>query len=171
MVQTNFSTENTEGIDVLQTYDISTSTPEYPAPPFEVGQMVMGNDGSQWIFCLASTTVAAYYAVGIDSSFNANPLTSTMAASGLSVGWSQVAVDGGDYFWAGLQGRGSFSIAVAASCAAGAALYTTTTAGVLDDSATATQTLIEGVVIVTTQASTTGLAGTPAIATYPRAAE
>jgi hypothetical protein len=173
MVQNFFSTANTEGIDVLQTYTITSQTPEYPGPPFELGQNVAGNDGSAWIFLKASTTISAYAAVGIDTSFNGNPLSSTMAASGFAIAWPQVAVNGGDYFWAAMQARGggAFSILVASSAAAGVALYTTTTPGVLDDSATATQVLIEGVVIVTTQASTTGLAGALAIATYPRAQE
>lgn len=173
MVQNFFSTQNTEGVDVLQTYTITSQTPEYPGPPFELGQQVQGNDGSAWIFLKASTTITQYDAVGIDTSFNGNPLSSTMAAAGYAIGWAQNAVNGGDYFWAAMQGRGGghFSIRVASSCAAGVALYTTTTAGVLDDSATATQVLIEGVVIVTTQASTTGLAGALAIATYPRAVE
>lgn len=174
MVQNFFSTANTEGIDVLQTYTINTSTPEYPGPPFELGQNVAGNDGSSWIFLRASTTISQYDAVGIDpATFYGNPLSSTMAAAGYAIAWPQVAVNASDYFWAALQGRGGgyFSIRVASSCAAGVALYTTTTAGVLDDSATATQVLIEGVVIVTTQASTTGLAGALGIATYPRAVE
>lgn len=174
MVQNFFSTLNTEGIDVLQTYTINSSTPEYPGPPFELGQVTIGNDGTQWIWLKASTTISQYAAVGVDpSTFYGNPFSSTMAAAGYAVAWPQVAVNGGDYFWAAMQGRGggNFSILVASSCAAGVALYTTTTPGVLDDSATATQVLIEGVVIVTTQASTTGLAGALAIATYPRAVE
>ncbi len=138
------------------------------APKFALGTISAGDNGSEWMYVQASTTIAAYDFVGADSSFKANPLSSTMAAAGITVGVSQIAVPISEYFWVALQGRGSISGKVAASCAAAVPLYTTTTPGTLDDSATATQSLVEGVVIVTTQASTTGLAGTPAIVTYPR---
>jgi hypothetical protein len=59
------------------------------------------------------------------------------------------------------------NIRVASSCAANVPLYTTATAGVLDDAAA--NNLMNGIKIVTTQASTTGLAGAPAYVIYPSA--
>lgn len=156
------------GVALDRTYASLSGSEAGSAAP-QLGTMVQANDGSQWLLCQASTTIAQYYAVGVDEDFKANPLTGAFASAGYTVGWAQVAVDPtAPYFWAALQGRANLNIAVASSCAADVALYTTTTAGVLDDSATATQALIAGVVIVTTQASTTGLAGTEAIITYAR---
>jgi hypothetical protein len=142
----------------------------HATPQHAVGTLGEGNNGAKFIYCKASTTIPQYYAAGVDEDFQANPLSSTMAAAGMAICWPQVAVPISEYFWGQMEGRGvDMTIVVAASCAADTALYTTATPGVLDDSATATQSLVEGVVIVTTQASTTGLAsGTEAIVTYPR---
>lgn len=136
---------------------------------FAVGTVVDAENGSKFMYVQASTTIGQFDVVGVDEDYKANPLSSTMAAAGYTIGAAQIAVPISEYFWLALQGRGNVNIKVASSCAADVALYTTTTAGVLDDSATATQTLVEGVVIVTTQSSTTGLAsGTEAIMTFPR---
>jgi hypothetical protein len=155
-----FLTDGTVGADL----DAATS-----AGKFALGDIASGDKGSLWMYVQASTTIGQYDFVGVDEDYKANPLTSTAAAAGHVVGAAQIAVPISEYFWLALQGRGNINGKVASSCAADVALYTTTTAGVLDDSATATQTLVEGVVIVTTQSSTTGLAsGTELIATYPR---
>lgn len=145
--------------------DVSTADPR-----FSVGTTADGENGSKWMYVKASTTITQYDFVGVDEDYMANPLSSTMAAAGYVIGASQIGLSDltAPYFWLCLQGRGNVNVRVASSCAADVALYTTTTAGVLDDSATATQSLVEGVVIVTTQASTTGLAGTEAIVTFPR---
>lgn len=135
-----------------------------------LGHMATGEGGSVWMYVQASTTVAQYYVVGIDEDFKANPLTAAIATANHSIGVAQVAVDGADYFWALMCGRGGFSVAVDSSCAADVALYTSVgTAGRLDDSATATQCLVTGIRIVNTQASTTGIVGTEAIVTWPQA--
>lgn len=134
-------------------------------PTHALGTIAEGDLGSVWMYCQASTTCSAYDCVVIDSSFKANPITTALTTEGASIGWPQVAVDAAaPYFWAALQGR-TISIRVASSCAANANLYTTATAGVLDD--TAANNLINNVKIVTTQASTTGLAGAPAYVTFP----
>jgi hypothetical protein len=155
-----FLTDGTVGADL----DAATS-----AAKFALGDIAAGDKGSRWMYVQASTTIGQYDFVGVDEDYKANPLSSTMAAAGYVVGAAQIAVPISEYFWLALEGRGNINGKVASSCAADVALYTTTTAGVLDDSATATQTLVEGVVIVTTQSSTTGLAsGTELISTYPR---
>jgi hypothetical protein len=164
------------GINLAQTFTTLNGVTAGKDPP-QIGSMVQANDGSQWIFAQASTTIAANYAMAIDSTFKANPLTAALCTAGNTIAWAEQAIDpagtsssNGPYFWAQMQGRGaSMNIAVAASCAAGVPLYTTSTAGVLDDSATATQALVPGVATITTMASTTGLAGTPAIVTYAHA--
>lgn len=54
-----YSTTTQEGIDVNQVFIQSSGTPEYPAPPFLPGEMAWGTDGSEWVFCTASITIAA----------------------------------------------------------------------------------------------------------------
>jgi hypothetical protein len=138
--------------------DVSTT------PTHALGQLVQANSGATFMYCRASSTISQYDCVVIDSTYKANAITSSLVTEGASIGWPQVAAVADDYLWAALQGR-TINIRVASSAAANAALYTTATAGVLDAAA---NNLIEGVKVVTLQASTTGLAGTPAYAVYPR---
>jgi hypothetical protein len=133
---------------------------------FALGTRAQGNNGTVWMYCQASTTLTQYDCSVIDSSFKANPITTALTTEGASIGFPQVAVPITEYFWAALEGR-TVNIRVASSCAANVPLYTTATAGVLDDAVA--NNLMNGIKIVTTQGSTTGLAGTPAYVVYPSA--
>jgi hypothetical protein len=134
-------------------------------PTHALGQLVQANAGAVFMYVRASSTISQYDCAVADSSYKANAITSSLVTEGASIGWPQVSAVADDYLWMALQGR-TINIRVASSAAANAALYTTATAGVLDDAAA--NNLIEGVKVVTTQASTTGLAGTPAYAIYAR---
>ena len=53
-----YSTSSKEGVDVNAVYIKDTSgTPEYPGPPFGVGDQAFGTDGSAWVYCTASITI------------------------------------------------------------------------------------------------------------------
>ncbi len=54
-----YSTANMEGVDINQVFYLDTSTPEYPAPPFNKGVRAFGTDGSDWVYCTASITIGA----------------------------------------------------------------------------------------------------------------
>lgn len=54
-----YSTTTQEGIDINSVFILDTSTPEYPNPPFLPGELAWGTDGSEWVFCTASITLAA----------------------------------------------------------------------------------------------------------------
>lgn len=54
-----YSTQNMEGVDINQVFILDTGTPEYPRPPFGVGVKAFGTDGSEWVYCTASITIAA----------------------------------------------------------------------------------------------------------------
>lgn len=54
-----YSTLNEEGIDINSVFFADPKTPEYPAPPFLPGTNAWGTDGSYWVFCTASISVAA----------------------------------------------------------------------------------------------------------------
>lgn len=155
MSNTNFPTGSLLGANFG-----STSTDAKFAP----GQMAVGTNGSVWMYVQASTTLSQYDCAVVDSSFKANPITTALTTAGRSIGWPQVAAAASEYVWIALQGR-TINIRVASSCAANAPLYTTATAGVLDDAAA--NNLINNVKVVTTQASTTGLAGAAAYVIFP----
>jgi hypothetical protein len=58
-----YSTTAQEGIDINAVFFLDTSTLEYPAPPFQPGELAWGTDGSEWIYCTASVSIDAGSAV------------------------------------------------------------------------------------------------------------
>lgn len=151
----------------------TTLNPEYPALPFALGERTLGSDGSEWVY----VSPAGAYAIGvagyIDTSwtFTATTTAGTTALSGLSVGvMSQVASitasptsTNYDGVWAQIAG-GCPGVLVAASSAANAQLYTTTTAGRLTDQS-AGANAINGIVLTTARGAGAGLA--PAFLNFP----
>ena len=131
---------------------------------FTLGQVETGTDGSRWIYVQASGAITAYDAVAIDENYQAAALTKTLADAGHRIGFAQVAFTDNDYGWVALEGS-NISVRVAVSCAADVSLYTTATAGVLDDTS-ASQTKISGAVIVTAGTSA-AVSAREVIATSP----
>jgi hypothetical protein len=130
---------------------------------FAVGDYTQGNDGSAWMYVQANGAITQYDWVGVDENFQAGALTAAMAGDGWSVGVAQIAFADNEYGWVAVKGH-NITARVGASCAADVVLYTTATAGVLDD---ATGTRIDGVVAVTAN-SATSIASTEVLMTYPR---
>lgn len=55
-----YTTQNMEGVDINQVFILNAvGTPEIPRPPFIPGQSAFGTDGSEWVYCTASITIAA----------------------------------------------------------------------------------------------------------------
>lgn len=137
-IVTNWYTmDNKEGVNLNQTQTISTtSNPDYPAPNAKLGDRVQGNNGSEWLFVQASTTVTQFNAIAIDNTFKANNLTSALIASNVysygiaefqqgntSDGASGTTAQPNDYFWALLKANGGIAIQVNPSAGRGVFLY------------------------------------------------
>lgn len=103
--------------------------------PMPVGSRVNLSDGGVAVFCQAVSEISQYAAVAIGVGWTATNLTTTAitAAAGVSfqIGWAQTSIASANYFWAQLSGRPKCMLA--ANCAPGVRLFTTATAGVLDD--------------------------------------
>ncbi len=157
MANTFYTTEAIAGVDF-------TSTPT--APEFAPGTIVKGSDGTEWMYVMANGAIAQYDCVGIDETLvEAASITKAMADDGWLIGFAQSAFADNDYGWVALRGaNSSLKCNVLTSCAADVALYTSATAGSLDDSSSGT-TKIDGVVAVT---AVTASAETPIIATWPK---
>lgn len=153
------------------------TTTDGAGAPFALGTTARGTDGQEYVFVQAgaaiSTTTKEPYYLCVDENYQAVKGTKALCLAGHAIAWApQVAIADNDFFWAIRKGA-NFNIKVGASCAADITLYTTATAGVLDDTsggATASsQVPVAGVVIVTA-ASTSASAGSTvreAIATWP----
>lgn len=132
---------------------------------FTLGTKVTTEDGQVYTYVKASAAIAQYDWVGIDEDFQAAPLTKAMADDGWFVGVAQVAFASADYGWVATQGA-NLTGKTLASCAADVALYTSATAGALDDTS-ASQTKIDGVVRVTATTTATA-AAREVLLTFPR---
>lgn len=150
-------------IGVSLTTTTAGTTTDGADAKFTLGQRASGSDNTEWVYVQASGAITQYDAVGIDENFQAAALTTAIADDGWQIGFAQVAFADNEFGWVCSRGA-NISARVAASCAADVALYTTATAGVLDDASTS-QTKIDGVVAVT---AVTAAAATEVIATYPK---
>lgn len=127
-------------------------------PPVAVGTEVHCSDGSVAMFVQATSTIAQYNfciiintSSAIGASIGCVPVTTTNAATSQRLCVAQTAITSGDYGWVMLSGnnlRGMCAVA----CEPAVPLYTTATAGVLDD-AKVTAGYCLGVVAMTSATS------------------
>lgn len=96
-----------------------------------VGTTVEGNGNSRWVYVQAQAAITQYDTVRVDSSHNARSITAALASTAGTVAFAQVAFTTSDFGWVMLSGKPVLRLA--ASCADDVPLYTTDTAGVLDD--------------------------------------
>ena len=135
------------------------------SPSFATGTTVNLNDGGQAVYVQAASTVSTYMAVSVRVDNTVVPLTTTNSAGSKAVGFAQVSIASAYYGWVQLGGKPRVN--VAAACEPSVPLFTTGTAGVLDD-ATVTGGLVAGIVATTSAASAsavTCIAGYPHVAT------
>ena len=128
---------------------------------FAVGTTVNLSDGGQAVYVRAASEVPTYAAVAVKSDNSVVPLTTTNSATSKAVGFAQVSIAPLYYGWVQLGGKPR--VLVAANCQPNVPLYTTATAGVLDD-AVVSGGLVAGLVATTSTVTASNLA---CIAGYP----
>ena len=135
------------------------------SPQFNVGTTVNLDDGGQAVYVQAASTVSTYMAVSVKGDNTVVPLTTTNSANSKVIGFAQASIASGSYGWVQIGGKPVVNLA--ASCLPAVPLFTTATAGTLDD-ATVTGGLVMGIVALTTASGATALtcvAGYPHVAT------
>jgi hypothetical protein len=184
MTATIYSTTAQSGIDVNSVFVLSTGTPEYPRPPFLPGELAWGTDGSEWVYCTASITIAAGSVVivsAVPASWSvaliggATVATAptgqligvTGGATGSVVIPAPVSPQTGTYFWVQRAGNAQ-NVQSAASTTKNAQLYSSATvAGIVSSTGGGAGTTyqINGLVISQATGSTAG--PNTAILNYP----
>jgi hypothetical protein len=159
---TFYTTSGVLGVDIDNVETVSI-------PQHALGTCVPGNDGTEWMFVQASTAITVNMTVGIDENFAARPITTADAQDGWNIGFAQVAFAANNFGWLAIKGSGAnIDLRIAVNCAADVALYTSATAGILDDTSTSFEQ-IKG--IVATESGTgTSVSTVGGILTFPRAA-
>lgn len=131
-----------------------------------LGTIVLTDNGGMAEYCYAISELSQYAAVVIYEQFTAQMITTTLAqdaGSGKKVGFAQTSVPSAYYGW--VHRQGVVLVNLADDCADNLPLFTTATAGVLDD-ATVSNCLVLGVILPVTASLATALtciAGCPAI--------
>lgn len=126
-------------------------TSTHTAPQFKLGAFAVGDDAKKYIYALTSGTVAAYAGVHIDEDLTARAVTTTLAATAGRPGWNpnnaSIATD--TYGWFIIEGT-NFQGKLKDGVAVNAALYTSTSAGIVgSDHSTGDPYLIQGVRVAT----------------------
>lgn len=123
-------------------------------PAFALGTTTPLNDGGHAIYVKALSELSAFAACAVFADGTAQMLTTTNAANCKRVAWAQTSVPSANFAW--LQSGGVFRGNLAANCDDNVPLYTTATAGVLDD-ATVSGGLIGGVISTVTISNATAV--------------
>lgn len=114
-----------------------------------------GSDGSRWVYGEATAAITQGMAVAITSGGQATALTKALADAGNIIAFYQGSTDlaDGDFTWFLTKGgTDTHYVKAKNGCAINVALYTTGSAGYLDDTA-ASQTLVGGVILLDTATS------------------
>ena len=118
---------------------------------FSLGDRYQDSAGNAYVFVSASTSITSYMACAVTSSGWAAPLTTALASANPAVGIAGVnGISSGSWGW--VQTRGNLTVQVLSTCSASSWLYTTATAGSLDDTSTS-QVKITGITINSNQAA------------------
>jgi hypothetical protein len=133
---------------------------------FTPGDTFADHQGQEWMYVRAAAAITQYDCVHIDASYDASPITDTLAKQAGRIGFAQVAAAAsGEYGWVMISGKPT--VRLAAACADDVPLFTSATAGVLDDgTGSASQALILGV-RANGSASAGGVTAVTCVATYP----
>lgn len=145
MSNTHYPTSPLAGVK----FDTPTTTAQ-----FALGTIALGSDGTEWVYVQAGAALVAGDCVGINENFDATGLTLTTANDADRIGFAQVAFANDDFGWVALRGS-NINCRVKASCAADAQLWTTASAGVLDDATAAGAEKVDGIVMVTANGAAT----------------
>ena len=111
---------------VIPALDATNTSAKIP-----VGTTVDLSDGGGAVYVQAASTISEFNAVSVLADNTAVPITTTNSANSKKVGFAQVSIASGSYGW--VQTSGVVKVTLAANCDDNVPLYTTATAGVLDD--------------------------------------
>jgi hypothetical protein len=152
-----YTTQSAVGID----FDGGTES----TPSQAIGTRMVGNDNSTWLYITGGSAVAQYDVVTIDEDYSGIPGTKAALDDGHIVGVAPEAISSGEYGW--VQLTGVVTMNVLASAAADVTLYSSATAGSLDDTSTS-QTAVNGLFLTTARGGTAGSAA--GMGTWPMSA-
>lgn len=165
----NFSTLNSEGIDVTAIYTpydqtaaiSSTNDPANPGPPFALGTQVIASNGTRWMFVKATSVITQGMTVAIPNTFvavaigGAGAATAVPEGTATQIGFYQnsTSTASGNFFWVALSGNVTVLVA---SAGITVPLYSLDTTGALSGATnTVSHYQISGITCVVTASGST----------------
>jgi len=125
---------------------------------FVIGETVMADDASKFVYVRAASTIAQYDVCSLLTDNTAAPLTlANASANGGAVAFAQTAIASGSFGWVAMCGN-KLLINCAANCGDSVPLFATSTGGSVDD-ATGTSGVgfLAGVMTLTTISNATAV--------------
>lgn len=170
-----FLTSGLAGVNLTDTYASSgDTTAGAKFIPVAVGTTALGNDGTKWMLVQATSTIAQYDACIVINTASATgasigcvPVTTTNALTSQRLAFAQTAITSSLYGWVALEGN-NLRISTLIACQPAVPLFTTSTAGKLDDT-TVTAGYCLGVVLMSSATSASAppaVVGNAVIRTY-----
>lgn len=154
-----------EGVDFSTAYtpwSSTSTTPEFPGLPFQVGTRVNAGNAGQWIFVVAGTggaTANDICVISTMSTFTAVQLSNTTGKGflGKLCGKAGATATVGQGYWLQVAGYAS-AVNAATSSAANTVLSSTSTAGRIGGASAGNSAKVNGLTLVATAASNTAAA-------------
>jgi hypothetical protein len=137
---------------------------------FALGTRAETSDGGVAVYVRAASEISTFAAVGFVAPNSVQMLTTTLAATVKKIGFAQTSIASAYYGW--VHEDGNVKVNLAANCDDAVPLFTTATAGVLDD-ATVSAAFINGLlstVTISNATAVTCIAGFPTITNYAQQA-
>lgn len=157
------------GIDITATSSLQSGSATVYQPEFGLGNKASTSDCGEHIYIKAGAAITAGDVVQITMATGSATGVTTLlcdantTTAGQLIGVANTTLASGQHGWACLRGVPYAGINVAASCVKGSPLYTTTTAGQVDDTSSSAH-LIAG---IETTATATGAAVTAGLCSNP----
>lgn len=128
-----FPSSGQAGVMLANTYASGTT------PPMTTGTTVIATEGGEYVMVRATSTIAQFDAVIIINTSSATgasigcvPVTTTNALTSQRLAFAQTAITSGDFGWVATKGN-NLRVKTLIACQPAVPLYTTGTAGSLDD--------------------------------------
>lgn len=166
---TAYATSPLLGVDITATSSLQSGSATVYVPEYGLGTKVSMSDGGEAIYVKAGAAITAGDVLQVTlSTGSATGITTLLCDANTTTAGQLIAVAhttlaSGQHGWACRYGVPVAGINVAASCVRGSPLYTTTTAGQVDDTSSSSH-LIAGMELT---ATATGAAVTAGLCTGP----
>jgi hypothetical protein len=160
---TAYSIQPLMGVDPSDTSDLATGSLTVYSPEFALGARIKLSDGGETMYIKAGAAITAGDVLLINSTGSAVGITTALCDKGGTtpqqyIGVANTTLASGQHGWACTGGIPIAGISVAASCVRGSPLYTTTGAGILDDTDSSSH-LISGIQTTVTATGAAVVAG------------